>query len=289
MGLGGVRESPAEAPVLVELASGIDGLYLSGHGAMPPQLAADLETARQQAVQNDEPRVWPLGETELRVFPRSLGRYRWRLGHENGVIGMTDRPRLPTVRIQPRSEFLHGVGVDAALQWFRELLLPALPDLFFTVNRLDLYADWQGWDLEASDRARFVLRARRRDTHEEGESLTGFEFGRRKTGTISARIYDKSLQVQRKGLDWWPHVWGENYDRGRPVVRVEFEVGRKGLRDYGLDGPEKVLEQAPRLWTALTNDWMTFRTPTSDSTRARWPISPEWVAVQGASLAQGAP
>lgn len=99
-----------------------------------------------------------------------------------------------------------------------------------TASGLDLYADWQGWDLVSENRHQFMGRASRRDTHEEDGTLTGFEFGRRKTATLAARIYDKTLQVHEKGLDWWPAVWGPAFDPANRIWRVEFEFGREGLR-----------------------------------------------------------
>ena len=71
---------------------------------------------------------------------------------------------------------------------------------------VDVFADMQGWDLRPEDRYDFVSRASRRDTHEDSDALTGFEFGRRSSKTIMARLYDKTLDVKHKGADWWPAV-----------------------------------------------------------------------------------
>jgi hypothetical protein len=48
------------------------------------------------------------------------------------------------------------------------------------------------------------------------------------------------------------------------------------------------LERLPRLWGYLTDEWLSLRTPTSDQTRSRWPVAPEWLTVQQASLRNGA-
>src|SRR5439155_18499321 len=38
-------------------------------------------------------------------------------------------------------------------------------------------------------------------------------------------------------------------------------------------------------WRYATEQWLTFRVPTTDETRSRWPVDGRWVALQSASLA----
>jgi hypothetical protein len=169
-----------------------------------------------------------------------------------------------------------------------ELLGEELGACVFTVSRLDLYVDVQGWCPTGDDRCRFVCRGQTLETYEAGGELTGFTFGRRKTGTIVARIYDKTRDADRKGSDFWLDVWGERLDPAKPVFRVEFELARTALREYGLDTLDEVLGAVPALWLSVTSEWLTYRCPTADKTHARWPVAPEWEAVQRASLAEGA-
>ena len=111
-----------------------------------------------------------------------------------------------------------------------EVLEPELRQLRLWVNRVDLFADWQGWNLGLEDAQRFVCRADARRTYEIGGTLTGFEFGSRKTKTFLARLYDKTADMAAKDNGWWLEVWGDRYVPGPPVHRLEFEIGRQGLR-----------------------------------------------------------
>ncbi|MCW2501712.1 MAG: hypothetical protein JWN87_3388 [Frankiales bacterium] len=45
---------------------------------------------------------------------------------------------------------------------------------------------------------------------------------------------------------------------------------------------------APGAWAALTTGWLTYRRPTADQTRARWPLAEEWARIQAASFAERA-
>jgi hypothetical protein len=273
---------------LVELASGVDALYMSGQGDVSLSLLEDLATARAAAEVTDEPVLLGLGDLSFVVKPRSLGRYRYWLQHEFGQIGVSDKTDLPPLRMQPKAEYLHAVGPAAAVSTFRDVAHSFTRELRLSASRVDVFADLQGWNLHADDRHCFVTRATRRNTHEQSEQLTGFEFGRRTSKTVMARLYDKTLDVKQKGADWWPAVWGSAYDVSRPVLRVEFEFGRIGLKQFGVDTAADALAHAPSLWQQATGEWLSHRTPTSDSTRSRWPLSAEWQQVQGVSFAQEA-
>jgi hypothetical protein len=282
------QSSEERGCALTELASGIDALYLSGRAAPPEQFLDKLEASRLRAQGRHQAEPLRLGDTTLLVEPHGFGRYRYCLRHEHCQIGLSPSHHLPAIRLQPRSAFLHAVGPADALEWLQLLLEPHVGPIRFSVARLDLFADFQGWQLGGDDRHRFVVRGKERDTYEDGQELSGFVFGRRSTNTVLARIYDKQREMLRSGADYWPGIWGERYDPGKPVHRVEFELGRTGLREYGIDTPGEAIEAAGALWASLTETWLTYRSPTSDETRARWPLAPEWRAVQHASIRGGA-
>jgi hypothetical protein len=275
----------AAEPSLRELASGVDALYLSGRAQLDERLFEVLEERRCEAVEVQASVPFELGGFEFLVKPRAMGKYRYWLDHPFGAVALTKSDRLPPLRVQPRAEHLHGIGPRASLAFFDGIgeVLAAGP-VAWSLSRLDLFCDVQGWSLHGDDRHRFVCRASRRDLHEHGEAFGGFEFGRRTTKTVCARIYDKTAQIDAKGIDWWPDVWGEAFDASRPVLRVEFEIGREGLREYGVNSPTDGLDRAADLWASVTDDWLTYRTPTGDDTKSRWPIDGAWSSVQRASL-----
>ena len=87
-----------------------------------------------------------------------LGKYRYCLKHRNGQSrAHTGARGLPAIRIQPRAEFLHGVGPEAVVEWFRKVLEKEFGFVWLTVSRVDIFADVQGWDLSVDDRERFEV------------------------------------------------------------------------------------------------------------------------------------
>jgi len=279
-----VANMQLQEPGLRELASGDDALYLSGRAELPKRFLARLEDSRAWAAEAKRPAPCQIGEHTFGIAPHGWGKYRFCLDHHMARIGFSTSRHLPTVRIQPRSEFLHAVGPAAAVATLREILEPELGQLRLWVNRVDLFADWQGWMLSLDDARRFVCRAEARRTYEVGGTLTGLEFGSRKTKTLLARLYDKTAEAAAKDTGWWHEVWGDRYVPGLPVHRLEFEFSRQGLVEFDLNTPDQVLGAVGDLWAYATGEWLTYRSPTNDKTRSRWPLAPEWTQVQRATL-----
>ena len=248
--------------VLRELASGVDALYFSGHGYLSKGFLARLDEERMFADRVSVPVPFELGPLTFGLAPHGWGKYRYCLDHETGRIGFTSSRRLPSVRIQPRAEFLHAVGPEETVRHFADLVRPFIEGLVLSVARLDLFVDMEGMRLCAQDRSAFVCRGDGCTTYENANTVTGFAFGSRRTQRISARLYDKTAEMALKGTDWWELVWGDRHTPGAQVWRIEFEVGRAALSDLVLFLPDAVLAATPSLWRYCTAEWLTLRSPT---------------------------
>ena len=274
------------APVqLVELASGVDSLYLSGWAELSGRLLERLDTAKRRAQAVDGEVPFFFGGVEFGLSPYGLQKYRYRLSHRFGTLGVTPSAVLPPMRFQPRAEFLHGYGVDFAVDAIRGMVESEVGAHRLTVSRVDIFSDWQGWQPTFADEGRFVRRARHLTADKDGESWTGFTIGRRSTGSIGGRIYDKTAEIAEKSNPMWFDIWAERYVPGLPVIRAEIEFHRKALSEgFGLDTPGEVLADLPGLWGYATDEWLTHRVPSADSTRSRWEISQPWLAIQQPSF-----
>ncbi len=270
---------------LVELASGIDAIYCSGRADLPVEFLRLVDWAKEEAQITGREAEVSIGGSLFRVQSFGMGRYPYRLDHEHGVIGVTDSGKLPAVKIQPRASFLHGVGAKSAVDWFRAILECDVGPVQLTCSRLNLHSDWQGWHLEGDDRSRFVCKANTRVLYEDGGVFTGFVFGKRKTKTIAARIYDKTEEIKLKGNAYWEDIWGPAFDSDLPVLRVEFEFGRQGLSEFGIWSPYEAIDAASGLWMAGT-EWLSYRIPGDDATRSRWGVAPEWQAIRRSAVVE---
>lgn len=250
-----VWPSPAPRRTLaippVELCSGIDSLYLSAQGFAPPSLLADLEVARLQAEADGLPVEFDLGGYPVKVRPRAFGKYRYALAHELAEIGITPSENLPVARVQPTSMAIHALGPGTTVLWVENVLDAAGIVASLHVSRLDLHSDWQGVEVKAHDRSNFVTYSDKRALYEVGEEMSGLNFGKR-GGKLYARIYDKSREMVDKGHDWWPDVWGDQYDPERRVTRFEFEFSRAGLTEFRIDRPADAIARRGELWAYAT-------------------------------------
>ena len=185
------------AQQLTELASGVDSLYVSARCELAEQLIADLEAAKEQARLEGSPTPFGFGGYDWFVKAGGLNRtHRFRLEHQVATVGVTDSDHVPSLFVQFRSQAIHAVGTDGVLRWLATALDNAGIEASLQVSRIDLHADWQGWNLTGDHRHRFVCRSRSLATYEEGTALSGFGFGNRKSKTIVARIYDKSNEIR---------------------------------------------------------------------------------------------
>lgn len=66
---------------LVELASGIDALYLSGRAVLPADFLARIEDQRQLAEGTSIPIPFELGGEDFGLAPHGWGAYRFCLEH----------------------------------------------------------------------------------------------------------------------------------------------------------------------------------------------------------------
>ena len=271
-----------------ELTSGVDALYLSGRAALPTDLLAQLDAQRLLADQQEGPVEVGFGGLVMQLQPRKWGLYRYCLDHPYARFGFSPKTKIPAIRVQPRAEFLHGYGVENVVEWTRHLLESACGPVLLEVSRIDPYADFQGWNVTGDQRREFLCRADARNLFETAEEFNGLKIGKRESGTISARLYDKTIESAKSGTAYWKEIWGQNFDPAQSVLRVEFELHREVLRQFGVSTPDEVLAVTGSMWHYLTYDWLTHRVPTNDETKARWPISQAWQAVQRARIAGGA-
>ena len=271
-----------------ELASGVDALYLSGRAALPVALLDKLRDLRLLADQQEGPVEITLGGLVMQLQPRKWGLYRYCLDDPFARIGFTPKTKIPAIRVQPRAEFLHGAGVDFVVEWARSLMESICGPVLFQVSRLDLFADFQGLSFSGDRRHEFLCRADARHLFEVAEEFNGLQIGSRNSGTIFARIYDKTIESTKTGTAYWKDVWDDRYDPNHHVTRVEFELHREVLRQFGISTPEEVLGASGSLWHYLTHEWLTHRVPNDDETKSRWPISEDWQSVQRARIGHDA-
>jgi hypothetical protein len=270
---------------ITEIASGVDAVYASSRAPVNREFfksLSDLKAMSNSA--GDIPMLLDLMGHTFLVGSRSWGRYPIYVENDEARIGFTDKSSIPGVRIQLRSSFIHSVGAREALDYFSGILKGVDVLTHWTFSRLDLYADVMGWDLSETDEPNFQSRGSAFSSFKEKGQFTGFTFGKRKTGTFNARIYDKTAEIEKNHDGWRPLIWEDRHIPGERVLRIEFEVHTKGFANFDVKSADEGFERQGAIWAYLTDNWLTHRIPGTDLNKSRWEVSKEWKVIQNVSL-----
>jgi len=153
------------------------------------------------------------------------------------------------------------------------------------VSRVDLFADFcADCAMDAFEPLRdWVTRVETMSLHYSFGRFSGWSFG--SGGDIVARLYDKTLEVEKKSHKFYLHeLWkASGWDGTSQVWRIEFEAKRNALVSLKLPKLAHLLPNQAALWRYLTENWLRLTVPTdTDSNRARWNNHPLWDFIASA-------
>lgn len=273
------------------LRTDIDSLYLSYGGELKPEVEGLLEALKRQA-QREDPldraeAIYRACDHRFEVKDKGKGRYPFVL--QDGVFHLQLSRRqasaLPMVYAQISSEVLTRTGAK-----YTEIALNNLVSVIgnkppqATVSRVDLCADFiTDIDLEVIPRNAWINRATKRSSYEDRGRFSGLTFGM--GGSLSARLYDKTLEILRSGKTYLYDFWRETgWDGKSSVWRLEFQYSRQILHEFGITSVADLLDRRAALWHYATTGWLRFVIPSvTDNTKDRWPNHPLWDVLSDAA------
>lgn len=264
---------------------GVDSLELSIPGEMYYLDSVTLKLLKEQA-QDHDPRaqaqaVVVLDGRYFMVHDKGAKPFAFVLEDDRFFIKVRDYESgsLPLAHVQIRSAYLVHRGVEAAVQEAVEAVAgvgkaKGEP----TVSRFDLALDFVSREnMEGWSRSAWVTRAQHKQSHSIGERFSGWSIGLK--GPTAARLYDKTLEIEMQSKKYYLHALWDQAGRfpGDPVWRLEFQIRRPTLAQFGLTSLEQVLNARDSLWQYLTGEWLRLTVPNpGDDTRARWPTHSLW-------------
>lgn len=202
-------------------------------------------------------------EWHFNVKAHGVKGYEWLLeSREFGLrIGNWKTPESrPSIMAEIRSETIHSRGPGDAVNRIVGLLEDAGARIDgIKASRVDLYVDIlfpeNSWSLDLMKYA--VKRATDVSPHFRHNQLTGISIGK---GIISARIYDKVLEIKQQSKKFWMFdVWKiDKVPEGKRIIRVEFQLRREGIKEMGLDSFDDFLESIEKVWAYCTKKWLKF-------------------------------
>jgi hypothetical protein len=281
------------------LASGIDSLVLSIDIEWNEEnLFSYLDELKAQAKENNKEQAGVInianaGEWPFHIKPHGARGYEWLISG-NGFdlrIGNWPSPMSrPSAIVEIRSHALWEISPEGAVLILRGILEGCGARLILMKpSRVDLCVDLlappEMWTRELVDYK--VTRARELAIYYHHKDMTGIGVGR---GKISARLYDKPLEICQKSKKIWMYdIWkiGE-VPKGKKIIRVEFQLRREVLKELNLETVTELFQKLGNTWAHCSQKWLKFCDRPGLQSHQRKTL-PFWVAVQeGFKGAQGA-
>jgi hypothetical protein len=167
----------------------------------------------------------------------------------------------PNGMIEFRSEALWRLGAADVLRIALNIIEANGGRIIETkLSRVDLCLDFilseKHWSQNLMDCA--VTRATDFVPYYTHKKLTGIRIGK---DIISARLYDKPLEIQQQSKKYWMFdIWGiKEVPEGKKIVRIEFQIRREVLKILRLKTAEDLFLNIGRAWAYCTKKWLKFQ------------------------------
>ncbi len=252
------------------LVSGIDSLYLAMNVSwLNAGLFEYLGYLKKFAI--EEEKDIPVlfnnkgsDEYGFLVKPHGTNGYEWLLiGKEYSLkIGNWLEPiQRPSIMAEIRSELLWRMGFRNAVNHLIELIESqnaSVNDI--KPSRVDICVDvLLSEDIWSIDLIEYrTTRAGYAAPHFFNRKLTGISVGK---GAVSARLYDKPLEIKQKSKKTWMYdVWPiKDVPDGMKIIRVEYQLRREALKQLSINTDRDLFSNLNNLWAYCTEKWLKFQ------------------------------
>jgi len=241
----------------VRVGSGIDTIYIGWYVDVKNDVLETLSTKKELAREKNQAVMVKLAGQAFRIQSAGIIRFPYILDNSNVTIYISHSQTnaYPTIRVRFKSLYLWAQGVEDAVKAMREFVNQLGNVKAEKVSRVDLCADFAGVSIDWADFKKFVSKATDRNIYvTSGDNIMGMKFGR---GRVVGRVYNKTTEIKRTKKQWFYDVWG--IDSNEEVWRVEYQLRRDFLKEYGIEEFESLQEVVADIWKYLANDWLAMR------------------------------
>ncbi|MBI1910861.1 MAG: hypothetical protein HYS21_02555 [Deltaproteobacteria bacterium] len=280
--------------IFKKVHKGIDSLYLSFKGTLNERFKEELEQKKLFA-QSDDEKVQALAtitidEHTFEVKDRGKGRYAYVLVDSwyHIQISASKKKMLPTIYVQLSSDLLNCFGVSIAMNQLRGTMKELLDGIEEeTVSRADFFVDFiTETDLSAINKKSWITRSKGFNNHWSGDRFTGFSIGL--GGDISARLYNKTIEIEKSKKDYLMAFWSKNgWDKTLNVWRLEFQLKREVLKQLSINKAFELGECSNDIWLYCTQKWLRLAYEEKTKNRTRWQTHPLWAEIEQVKFGDG--
>lgn len=229
-----------------------------------------LDELKEKAKQNSIDYQGQLKHFNLNeIFPftiKSHGTkgFSWILtGHDftYKIANSNEPSSRPNAMIEIRSEALWRLGAENILNISLKIIeanggniVEAKP------SRVDLCLDFlmpnKKWSHNLLKYT--VTRATDCAPYYRNKNLTGIRIGK---GDISARLYDKPLEIEQQSKKYWMYdIWGiQEIPEKKKIIRIEFQLRRGVLQNLKINSIHDLFQNINGIWAYCTKNWLKFQ------------------------------
>lgn len=266
------------------LRFGVDSLYLSYQGDLASDWDQRLEGLKlaaqsQEDVEKSLAQV-KIGNHLFEVSGKGQQRFPYVLVDNCFRIQLSSASSksLPLAYVQLSSELLTTLSVQEAVKNLNVIIhtfgqVTGEPQ----ISRADIFVDFTyPIAMDSWHPLNWVTRAHKIWSHYERRLFSGWSIGL--GGNISARLYNKTLELEKSKKDYLKPLWlMAGWDGLCPIWRLEFEFHREALKELGILEISPLLSRIADLWRYACMDWLRLSIPNNnDSNQTRWPTHPLW-------------
>jgi len=269
------------------LRFGIDSLYLSYQGELSEdgenKLSDLKELAQSDNHKEQDKAQLAIGDHLFEVLDKGQKPFAFVLVDNWFRIAFSRRSSksMPLAYIQVSSELLTFTPIGEITRDLEFVINSLACDVSTAkVSRADLFVDFTTQqNLDDIDITHWVTRTTLFDKHYIRPHFSGWSIGYK--GDISARLYDKTLEIKKSGKDYLIPIWSEaGWNGEQNIWRLEFQFKREILDVLQSVSLENLLVNQGPLWRFACLDWLRLSRPNEkDSNASRWPLHPLWASL----------
>lgn len=279
----------------VVLRYGIDSLYLSYPGELSSgwqQRLEGLKLAARSTEEGEASRAQvQIAEHLFEVRGKGQGKFAYVLvdNHYHIALSSKSASSLPLAYVQLSSELITAIGYEQAEAELRYIIntFGSVKD-DANISRVDIFVDYiSDIEIERFTKHHWITRCRHLDAHWVSKAFTGWSIGR--GGVLSARLYDKTIELKIKPRDYLKQLWqAQGWQEGQTVYRLEFQLKREGLKELEVSKLTDLKANLGVLWRYVTQSWLRLAEPSlTDTNQTRWPTLALWQSLSALDWQDG--
>lgn len=216
---------------------------------------------------------------EFAVSARGSKGYEYILNNGDVNINIAKEARggtiYPEVFVTFRSDYLWRGGDLVAFGEVSSWLDSWAVIAYDKVSRVDLAVDLNMPFPVVDTKKEIVSLFRGRRAYGEGERDLTYYWG---SGELVARFYDKGYEVVKKAETWMYPVWRSyGWDGISAVSRLEFQVRRDKVKEFGVNSYRDLVVVLPDMWRFFTTKQLRLCDRGSETNSSRWKSKGYWL------------